>query len=366
MAVAPAIAPAPGSQRGPEPAAAPPRRASVRALRLGAFGVRLDTRVLSLCAAGLLALLALGAWGMTLGSFAVPLDEVVRSIVGTGKREFTFIVMTLRFPRVLSAALIGALLAMSGGIFQGLVRNPLVSPDLIGINAGAGLAAVAWIVTGQNLALLPPVAFGGAVAAAAVVYLLSWKGHISGTRLVLVGIGFNAMLAAGTTFLIVRYPIERVSSAVLWMAGTVYGADWADVRVLTVALAVLAPLAIGLMWPLRVLQLGDATAKSLGLPLERTRLALAVIGCGLSAAAVSIGGGIGFVAFLVPHLARMLAGPMSGGVMLLTGILGALLLLGADIVGQHALRVSLPVGVVTAALGAPFFLFLLYRTNARL
>jgi iron complex transport system permease protein len=153
---------------------------------------------------------------------------------------------------------------------------------------------------------------------------------------------------------------------VLWQAGTVYGADWNDVRLLGVVLAVLAPLAIGLMWPLHVLQLGDTTARTLGLPLERTRLAMVVVGCALCATAVSVGGTIGFVAFLVPHVARMLAGPMTGGVMLLTAVIGALLLLGADLVGQHALPVALPVGVVTAALGAPFFLFLLYRTNARL
>jgi iron complex transport system permease protein len=316
--------------------------------------------------AGLLVLVAMGAFGMTLGSFRVPVDEIVRSVLGTGQREYDFIVLTLRFPRVLAAALIGALLATSGGIFQGLVRNPLVSPDIIGINAGASLAAVAWIVTRQDQTLLPVVAFGGAGAAAAAIYLLSWKGHVSGTRLILVGIGFNAMLTAATTFLVVRFPIEQVSAAVRWTAGTVYGADWGGVAVLALALSALLPLAVGLMWPLRVLQLGDTTAHTLGLPLERTRLGLVAVGCALSAAAVSIGGGIGFVALMVPHLARMLAGPMSGSVMLLTAVLGALLLLGADLIGQFALPVSLPVGVVTASLGAPYFLFLLYRTNARL
>jgi iron complex transport system permease protein len=357
------FAPPPAGRAGPQ---RPAGRPSVRAFRLGGIGLRVDTRVLGLGGAGLLLLLVVGAWGMTLGKVVIPVDAVIRSVAGVGPRETDFIVLTLRFPRVLTAALIGAMLGMAGAIFQGLVRNPLVSPDVIGINAGAGLAAVAWIVTGQNQAYLPAVAFAGAVLAAAAVYVLSWTGHLAGARLVLVGIGVNALLAAGTTFLIVRYPIDRVSSAVLWQAGTVYGADWNDVRLLGVVLAVLAPLAIGLMWSLRVLQLGDTTARTLGLPLERTRLALAVVGCALCATAVSIGGTIGFVAFLVPHVARMLAGPMTGGVMLLTAVIGALLLLGADLVGQHALPVALPVGVVTAALGAPFFLFLLYRTNARL
>lgn len=342
------------------------RRPHVRAVRCGAVAFRLDTRVLALAGLGLAALLLLGAWGMTLGSFPVPVGEVIRSVLRLDQPQYDFIVLTLRFPRVLAAILIGALLAMSGAIFQGLVRNALVSPDIIGINAGASLLAVGWIVTRQDPALLPVVAFGGALAAAAAIYLLTWKGRIAGSRLILVGIGINAMLSAGTTYLIVRFPIEQVSSAVLWTTGTVYGADWQDVRVLALALAVLAPAAIVLMWPLRVLQFGDPTAQALGLPLERTRLALIVVGCALSASAVSIGGGIGFVAFMVPHLARMLAGPMTGGVLLLAGLLGGLILLGADLIGQHALPVGLPVGVVTAAVGAPYFLFLLYRTSARL
>lgn len=342
------------------------RRHGHATVRAGFLALRLNVRVLLFSLLALAGVLALATWAMTLGSFPIAFADVVASVLGEGSRENEFIVRTLRLPRVLCAVLVGAALAMSGAIFQGLVRNPLVSPDIIGINAGATVVAVFWIVTGRDGSLLPAVAFAGALLVAAAIYVLTWKGGIAGNRLVLVGIGLNAMLTAGTTFLMVRYPIERVSSAQLWTAGTLYGSDGWDVRVLLLGLLVLAPAAITLTWTLRIVQLGDDAARGVGLPLERTRLALIVAGCGLAAVAVAVAGPIGFVALMTPHIARMLAGPLSGSVMLFTGFVGALIVLAADTIGQHFLPVTLPVGVVTAAVGAPYFLFLLYRANLRI
>jgi iron complex transport system permease protein len=324
------------------------------------------SRVLVMTGVGIAALFLIGAWGLTLGSYRLPLGAILGALRGAGSRDADFIILGLRLPRLLTAMMVGPMLAMSGAIFQGLVRNPLVSPDVVGINAGASLAAVIWIVTRQPVSMLPAVALVGALTAAAVIYLLTWQGRIAGARLILVGIGVNALLSAATTWLIVRSPIDQVQAAILWTAGTLYGTDWVDVRVLAGALALLTPLGILLMRPLTVLQFGDETARSLGLPVERARLALIVVGCAFSGVAVSVAGPVGFVAFMVPHLARMLTGPMTRGLFVFTGVLGGLLLLGADLVGQHALPVSLPVGVVTAALGAPYFLFLLYRTHARI
>lgn len=337
-------------------------------VRTRGAALRLNVRVLGMCAAALVLLVALAVWAMTLGSFPIPYREVARAVVGTGTgaKEYEFIVRELRLPRVGTALLVGVALAMSGALFQGLIRNPLVSPDIIGINAGATLAAVYWIVMRHDQALLPAVAFTGALLTAAVIYLLTWRGGIAGNRLVLVGIGMSAILQAGTTFLMVRYPIERIAPAQVWATGSVYGADWQDIRVLLVGLAVLAPCAIALTWPLRILQLGDDAARSAGLPLEPVRLAMIGVGCGLAALAVAVAGPVGFIALMTPHLARMLGGPLSGSVMLFTALVGALITLAADTIGQHFLPVSLPVGVVTAAVGAPYFLFLLYRANVRM
>lgn len=346
--------------------ASAPRRPGHVALRTRYISVRLNYRVLLFALLALIALLALATWAMTLGSFALPFDAVVRSVFGQGEQGQEFIVRTLRLPRVICAMLIGMALAMSGAIFQGLVRNPLVSPDIIGIDSGATLFAVFWIVNGRPLSLLPLAAFTGAILAALLVYLLTWKGGIVANRLILVGIGVGAALSAGTTYLTVRFPIDRVRSALFWTTGSVYGTNWQNVRVLTITLLVLVPCAIALTGSLRALGLGDDTARGLGLPLERTRLGLILVGCALSAVTVAVAGPIGFVALMTPHIARMLAGPLSGSVMLFAGVLGGVFLLLADVIAQHFLPVGLPVGVVTSAVGVPYFLFLLYRSSIRM
>jgi len=338
-----------------------PRR---RLVRVGGLSFRINLRVLTMLVLSTVLLLGLACWAMTLGSFHIPVADVVRTLLGDGTKDTDFIVKTLRLPRTLVAILAGISLGFAGGIFQGVVRNPLASPDIIGIDAGATLLAVIWILTGQDRTYLIPAAFLGATITAMAIYLLSWRGGISGDRLILMGIGVTAVLGAFTTFLMLRYPVEFVSQALLWTSGSLNGSSWDDVRSMSVGLGLLAVPAVGLMWALRVLQFGDDMAKSLGMRVELTRLALIVAGSGLAATSVAICGPIGFVALLVPHTARMLAGPMTGAVLLLAGIIGALLLLGSDIVAQHALPVGLPVGVVTSAVGAPYFLFLLYRARA--
>lgn len=340
-------------------------RPGMRVIRAGAISFRTNLRVVGLVGVAAAIAAALGAWSLMLGSYPLSLGEVWGALTGREAGAASFIVLDLRLPRALAALLVGAMLAMSGAIFQGIVRNPLVAPDIIGVNTGASAAAVLWIVLRRPLGYLPGVALVGALAAAALIYALAWRGKILGARLILVGIGVNSALTAVTTFLLTRAEINDASRAMLWMTGSVYASDWGDVRVLAVSLAMLLPVGAALMGPLKVLQLGDLTARSLGMPVERTRLALIAVGCALSGFAVSVAGPIGFVALMSPHIARMLAGPMSGGVWVLTGLLGGILVLGSDMFGQHALGVGLPAGVVTSALGAPYFLYLLYRTQVR-
>ncbi len=335
-------------------------------IRTRFFSTRVNTHVLLMAAIALLVLAVLATWAMSLGSYRIPFVDVARAVAGEGTPDHELIVRQLRLPRVISAMLIGASLAMSGAIFQGLVRNALVSPDVIGIETGAALFAVFWIITRQTQALLPLAAFTGAIATAVVIYLLSWKGGIAPNRLILVGIGVGATLSAATTLLIVRFPVEVVRPAVVWTMGSLYGSTWSDVRTLLVVVSILAPTAVVLTWPLRTMQLGDDVTRGLGVPLERTRLGLIAVACGLCAVATALAGPIAFVALMVPHMARMIAGPLSGSVMVFSAVLGACFLLLADIVGQHMLPVALPTGVVTAAVGAPYFLLLLYRFNARM
>ncbi len=341
-------------------------RTGHRVVRRGGIAVRVNLKVLLYTVVMLDLLGLLFIWAMTLGSFHIPFVDVARAVAGYGTDDQLLVVRELRLPRVLTAALVGASLAVSGAIFQGLVRNPLVSPDIIGVNAGATVVAVFWIVSGLAYRLMPLAAFVGASVAAAAVYLLTWKKGIAPNRLILVGIGVGEFLFAFNQYLLVKYPLEQVRPAIVWSIGSIYGSNWFDVKVLTATLAVCLPLAVLLAWPLRAMQLGDDVVRGLGLQLERTRLGLIVIGCALAGAAVALAGPIAFVALMVPHFARMLAGPLSGSMILFTAVVGAFFVLMVYVIGQHFLPVSLPVGALTAAFGAPYFLFLLYRSNTRL
>ncbi len=333
-------------------------------MRLRWWSGRVSPRTAALIAVatGLLGVLAVGK--MMLGDFPISPLQVITVIAGGGSDQEAFIVRTLRLPRVLVGAGAGVALAASGSIFQGLVRNPLVAPDIIGVMAGATVAAVTAIVVFQSAVVVPVAAFVGAVIATFVVYGLTWRKGITGGRLVLVGIGIELVLTAVTTLIIVRFPVEQVSPAIAWMTGTLYGADWADVVWLAATLAVLLPAALALMPRLHTLQLGDESAAALGTSVEPSRAGLLAVGAGLAAVAVAVAGPVKFVALMTPHVARMLAGPLTGGVLVLAGMLGAVLVVGSDLVAEHGFSpTSLPVGIVTAAIGAPYFLFLLYHVN---
>lgn len=341
-----------------------PRGARRRSLRLRWWSGRVSPRTAVLVAVAAVLVLTLAAGKLMLGDFPISPGEVLAVVAGRGSDQEAFIVRTLRLPRVLVGIGVGVALAVSGSLFQGLVRNPLVAPDIIGVMAGATVAAVTALVVFQSAAAVPVAAFAGAVVATFVVYGLTWQKGISGGRLVLVGIGIDFVLTAATTLVIVRFPVEQVSSAILWMTGTLFGAAWDDVAWLAGTLAVLLPAALLLMPRLRTLQLGDEVAAALGTRLEPSRAGVLAVGAGLAAAAVAVAGPVKFVALMIPHVARMLAGPLTGGVLVLAGTLGAVLVVGSDLLAEHAFSpTSLPVGIVTAAIGAPYFLFLLYRVN---
>ena len=335
-------------------------------LRTPVFALRFNWRVLTLVLVALGVMLLLATWAMTLGSFPISIPDVFLAAIDQGTREHEFVVQQLRLPRILAALMVGASLAMSGAIFQGLVRNELVSPDIIGINSGAAGIGFAWLLLTRDVNSLPLALFGGAMGMATLIYALSWKGGISPNRLILVGIGLQSMLGAVETFLVRRFPIEDVIWADNLLLGSVGSASWADIRLLSVGMVILVPIALFMAWPLRALQLGDDTARTVGLPVELVRFALMAVGCWLSALAITVAGLVGFVALMVPHAARMIAGPMSASVMLFTAVLGGFALLGGDIIAHHFLPVSLPVSVVMGAFGAPYFLFLFWRSRVRL
>jgi iron complex transport system permease protein len=315
----------------------------------------------------LAALLAAVVASMAIGDLPLSVGDVLRGLVD-GEGEAGLVVRDLRLPRVAIAVLVGVGLAASGVIFQSLVRNPLATPDIIGVTGGAAVGAVALLtlVSASPLAVTGGALVGGMVAAA-VVYTLSWRGGINGARLVLVGIGINAVCSALVTLLLIRAEITDATVASVWLTGSIGGAGWPEAARVATALAVLLPAALVLARGLDALSLGDDLAAGLGLPLERTRLGLLLVGVLLAAVVVSVAGPVGFVALVVPHVVRLLAGSASTArLLLLSAPAGALLLIVSDLAARRVIAPTiLPVGIMTAVVGGPLFLHLLWRQRSR-
>lgn len=304
---------------------------------------------------------AIGAVALTLGDYELPLAGVLRTLAGHGTLITYDVVVNNRLPRVLVGIGVGTAFAVSGAIFQRLARNPLVSPDLIGINAGAALAAVL-MITVLGSGWIPGGALLGSLLAAITVYALAYRNGVSGHRLVLVGIGVTAIIGALTAYLLTLADIYTAQSASMWLAGSLAGRSWMHVVLVGGALAVGLPAAAGLTRQLRLLELGDDLARALGGRVELARGVLIALGVGLAALATAAAGPVGFVALVAPQLARRLVPRRLG--LLVPGAIGALLVVASDLVARTVVAPTvLPVGIVTAFLGAPYLLFLLTRAR---
>jgi len=335
-------------------------------VRLRGASFRVDRRVPPVLAAALLATLAVMVVNIGVGEYPIPPLDVVRTVLGlpTGNADYGFIVNTLRLPRMLVAALVGLALGLSGAILQGLTRNPLADPGIVGVSAGAGLVAVTLIVAVENVptSVIPFGSFVGAAGVAGLIYLLAWRGGDSPLRLILVGVGLAAVCGALTTLMITFGDINDVQRALVWLTGSVYGRSWKDLWALLPWVAVFAPLAVLLARDLNALSLGEEVARGLGSPVALRRGLLLLAAVALAAASVAAAGTIGFVGLIAPHLGRRLVGPDHSGLLPTAGLLGALLVVAADLLGRTlAAPTELPAGLVTAVLGAPFFIFLLWQ-----
>lgn len=313
-----------------------------------------------------LALLSLAIAGLALsvGDYPLPLVDVVRSLLSpfTGDADSAndFIVLGVRLPRVVAGLLSGAAFGLSGVIFQTILRNPLASPDIVGVTTGASAAAVFAIIvlhwSGLGVAIS---ACGGAIVTALLIYALAWRNGVTPYRLVLIGIGMAALAGAVVSYLFTRARIMEVQEALSWLTGSLNGASFEGLGPLALAMLVLAPLAAILGRSLQTLQLGDDTATALGTRVEFSRLGLILVAVLLAAFATAAVGPVSFVAFVAGPIARRLLGP-SGGALIPAALVGGLVTNGADFIAQHMLgRNQLPVGVVTGALGAVFLIYLL-------
>lgn len=316
----------------------------------------------------LLAMAVVFAVALLIGDYPLAPAEVMTALLspfaGSGDASAEFIVLGVRLPRAVAAIVTGAAFGLSGAMFQTILRNPLASPDIVGITNGASAAAVVAILLFKWSGIaVAASACGGAVLVAALIYGLSWRGGITPYRLVLVGIGMAAIGVALISYMFTHARVNDVQRALAWLMGSLNGASFEGLVPLALALCVLVPVLVGLSLALRSLELGDDTAKALGTRVEASRMGLLLVAVLLAAMATSTTGPINFVAFLAGPIARRLLGP-STALLPAAAMTGGLLTLGADMIAQHGLgRNQLPVGVVTGALGAVFLIYLLISAN---
>ncbi|WP_433530827.1 FecCD family ABC transporter permease [Micromonospora sp. CA-263727] len=309
------------------------------------------------------AVAAMFAVSLMAGKTFYPPGDVLRVVLGETVPGASFTVGTLRLPRAVLALITGLCFGIGGVTFQTMLRNPLASPDIIGISAGAGAAAAfAIIVLGLDETGVSAFAITAGLGVALIIYVLSFKDGVAGTRLVLIGIGIAAMLHSATAYVLSQAGQWDLQAAMRWLNGSLNGSTWDETVPVLLALLLLGPILLSQSRNLSMLQLGDDTAAALGTRLERTRLVAIVAAVGLIAFATSATGPIAFVAFLAGPIAARLLG--SGGSLLLpSALVGALLVLTADFIGQFAFGIRYPVGVITGVLGAPYLIYLLIRTN---
>lgn len=330
-------------------------------LRTRYFSFRVVTRTWIVCAALAAAASLVCVISVSIGDDPIPIGRVVRAIFGYGDSGDVFIVQTLRLPRALTALLVGAALGTSGAIFQSISRNPLGSPDIIGFTTGAATGALLEILIfhggTRDIALASII---GGIITALAVYLLAFKRGVQGYRLVLIGIGISAMLTSVNSYLLTRANINDAASAQVWLTGSLNGRGWEHVRPISIALVILLPAAFALGRSMRLLEMGDDSAKALGVPVERSRLTLVLVAVALTGVGVASAGPVSFVALAAPQLARRLTRSAGSG-LIAPALMGAFLLSASDFAAQHAMSTQLPVGVATGTIGGIYLGWLLAR-----
>ena len=300
--------------------------------------------------------------GNVVGTMDISVSDIVNTISGDHTGTNNKVIWNIRLPRMILAALVGINLALSGSMLQGVMKNPLADPSIIGISSGAGLFGILILVVFPQLQnLVPIVAFAGAMLAAVIIYLLAWKGGIDPTRIVLSGVAVSELFGAGISAILVFFS-DRVHGALTFMNGSLSSRSWGEVR--TILPYTVAGLLLALVFAdkLNILVLGDDTARGLGLNVELTRLGFTALAALLAASAVSVVGLLGFVGLIVPHSIRLILGNNYKIMFPATALLGAALVMLSDTFARTVLSpTEIPVGIVMAVLGVPFFLYLLRK-----
>ncbi|MFD1702552.1 FecCD family ABC transporter permease [Methylopila henanensis] len=317
----------------------------------------------------LIVLLALA--GLKMGDVPVAWTDIAWTLTDptSSPRDLAMIVLDLRLPRVLLGALVGMALGVAGAITQAILRNPLAEPGTLGVNAGAALAVTVLIVAypASSPFLTPWAGFLGATAMAAAIYALSWRAGATSLRIILVGVGLSSLSGAGITLLTALGDARDVHRAFIWLSGSVYEANWSQVAALSLWLGPALPLCWLASRALDVASLGETAARSVGQDVTRFQGFVILLCTLVSGAAVAVSGLIAFVGLVAPHAARRLVGPRHARIIPASALIGAVIVMTADLIGRVAFApLQISAGVLTAVIGAPAFAFILWRRRASL
>ncbi|MGE7624233.1 FecCD family ABC transporter permease [Viridibacillus sp. NPDC096237] len=307
--------------------------------------------------------------GLGMGASSVTFDRIIPTLLGNGTFKEEFVLFSIRLPRILITVLAGMALALSGSILQSITRNDLADPGIIGINAGAGVGVAIFFLffpvdVGTFVYALPAVAFLGALLTAILIYAFSYskKEGLQPVRLVLVGIGFSMALSGVMIVLISSAERTKVDFIAKWLAGNIWGTDWPFVWAILPWLAILIPFTLFKANKLNLLNLSEPVAIGVGVSLEKERIVLLLTAVALAASAVSVTGGIAFIGLLSPHIAKALIGPRNQLFIPVAILTGGWLLLLADTIGRNIISFnSIPAGIIVSLIGAPYFIYLLFR-----
>lgn len=307
--------------------------------------------------------------GMGMGYASLSYDRLVPTLFGQGTFKEEFVLFSIRLPRIIITLLSGMALSLSGAILQGVTRNDLADPGIIGINAGAGVAITILFLffnvqAGWFAFLLPIVAFLGALVTACIIYMLSYNKHegLQPTKLVLIGVGCSMALSGLMIVLISSAERIKVDFIAKWLAGNIWGTDWPFILAVIPWLLILIPFTLYKANRLNILGLSEPVAIGVGISIEKERIQLLLTAVALAASAVSVSGGISFIGLMAPHMAKALVGPRNQLFIPVSILLGGWLLLFADTVGRHLVQPNgIPAGIMVALIGAPYFVYLLLK-----
>lgn len=333
-------------------------------------GTSIDTRnrrAVALIAGTAVLIVAAAIWSIGVGAVAIPADVIVNTLFGLEGEKQTYIIMRSRLPRIVLALLCGGAFALSGTIIQAVIRNPLASPGIIGINAGAALFAISLVMLFPAMpqVFMPVAACAGGLAAASVVIVTARMRAISAAHLALIGVAVGFVCEAGVDYLLITSSDAERSAPLIWLTGSLWGRTWAHVEIAFLPLATLGALALLLAHRLDLVGLGAETATGLGIRVPRERMVLLSLAALLASISVAVVGVMGFIGLMAPHIARHLIGGSHRLLMPLAALVGMLLVLLADGLGRAiAPPIEVSAGILAALIGAPFFVYVMLTTAA--